>query len=268
MQRIIYRAECFDLNVVVEVIMNTCIAHSSSVKEYIIIEELKNCPDLAEFIRAKKRDNNFKLSADLVFQLFSFKHDKYLSLAEMVLLYSLYSNTIIKEKVIKENEGKKEFTNYIIEVLRLKKFLELPISQYFTYAYYFNDTLGKRAAIINLFGDLSRLFVRRKLIPSEEIMAIRLFVNETIDMLQLTNESDEISESSFPINKFTRSELSLVCFVALLSVISSVSAFNHESEYILGIFFNKNGISNDIIDAESTAASKLLGLPLIKFDIH
>ena len=71
-----------------------------------------------------------------------------------------------------------------------------------------------------------------------------------------------------PINEFTRSELSLVCFVALLSVISSVSAFNHESEYFLGIFLNEYGITNDIFDAESTAASEALGLPIIKFDIH
>lgn len=268
MQRIIYRAECLDINVVLEIILNECIANSTAVRENIIKNELKKSPDLAGFLRAKRRNKEFKLTASFVLpffsSFFSFKQDKYLLLAKMALVHNLYSNILLAENVISEEEGEKEFKTYIIDVLKHRKFANFLISKYFTQGYQFNNSLGKRADIVNFIGDLSLFLKARNLIPLSEAKGLLIEANDIIEKLGLNKEPDYNFESRFPLKNFTKSERHLVCFITLLSLIS-ISHLSNETAHLINLFFNEYGISNDIVDAESEALERL-GQPPLKND--
>lgn len=271
MQRIISRAECLDTNVVLEIILNECMANSSAVNEQIIKEELKKSPDIAGFIRAKKRDINFKLTADFVLpffsSFFSFKQDKYLLLAKVLLAHNFYSNSLIKENVISENEAEREFANYLVDILKHKKFKDLSIAEYLSHGYTLNDITGKRFDVLMFILDLVCLLKEKSQIPQSEIDSIELFAENTLDRLRLNDEPDDdhndVSKILLPLKYFQKSELHLVCFIALLSIISNTSNLNQETEYYLNHFLYRNGITSDILEVEATALEKL-GQPSFK----
>lgn len=257
---IIYRAECLDIDVIVEIILNECILNSPEVREDNINYELRERPDLAVFLKAKMKNKQFRLAPRFILPLFSsnfsFKEDKYLLLAKMVLIHNLYSNILIAENIISEEEGEKEFIAYLIEVLQHRKFADFPIAKYFTHNYKFNNTIGKRTEVINFVGDLSLFLKARNLITLSEAKDLLDDANNIIEKLELNKEPDYDSESRVPLVNFTNSERHLVCFITMLSLMS-ISQLSNEVTYLINSFFNDYGIANDIVNAESDALETL-----------